>query len=434
MGRSASSGAWGDFMVGSVRRPGARLAVRAGLCAAALGAATVAAAAPTPFPSCDGYPAPNRHADNMTMQGGWLGHFAGSDSDTHGQDVGAVGIEACSAALEDPALLPAYWMRRVNLLRARAIHRLAEGDAAGALADIDLAEAAVRPDADIYYRRSLGVDLKVVRAYALALQGDRPKAEAMAMEAFRLRPYSPEVGLGVVLATSFGRLSPEERVVWRRLGQLRPRVIDPEFSRFALDPPPVALGAFAVAPPPIEIPPIPAKPVLSAERLKINARNLFNSLPDAETLDEAPVYREAKRPLLAMHNSIADYSVEGYRVYDHAEQGYMTVEFRARQATPAMVEEAALLKAADLTLAAGKRGFIVTGAKEIHLGLNNVYYGTVVSTGLLNRQALLDVVFVDPDHLPAQYATASWRVLDAQEIRTALSPYYPPAPTTPTTR
>lgn len=404
----------------ALKTPGARLAIAAVV--ALIGSA--ACAAPTPFPSCDGYAAPNKYGDNMTRQGGWLGHQAGADSTIREQEVGAAGVEACTAALEDPSLLATQWMRRANLLRARAIHRLADGDADGAIADLDQADALIPADADVYFRRSLGVDLTIVRAYALALNGERARAYDLALHAWRLRPYAPGVAMGVAAAMQYSPMSPEQRAVWQRAAQLTPRLISPQFIRFVVTPPPPLLNA-----PPVIAP--MGKPLVAPSTLLATARRLLDAMPDPETAERAPAFKEAKRPMLAMHNSIYDWGTEGFRIYDHPDDGMTTVEFRASTASPAMVEEAALLKAADMAIAAGKRGFIIVGSKNIHLNLNNVSYGVVVSSGLLNRQTLLDVVFVDPDHLPAKYEDSAWRVLDAAEVHAALAPVYPPPPPAP---
>ncbi|HTQ15429.1 MAG TPA: hypothetical protein VMH86_16285 [Rhizomicrobium sp.] len=159
---------------------------------AAVGLAGPALAVPsTQYRGCDGYGAPSDEGDGMTSYANVLGIFNPSGYGTTGLSAtftGQQGVQACTDALTD--VPDAHWMRKVSLLRARAIHHLEAGDAKAALADLDLADAAVKDPSDVYYARSLGWGLKIVRAYAMKQDGQKAEAEARAMAALAERPYN----------------------------------------------------------------------------------------------------------------------------------------------------------------------------------------------------------------------------------------------------
>ena len=169
----------------------------AALCAFGM---TLPAAAATPayFSACDGYGAPNKNGDGMLKPANALfGLFIPSpgygDTRQRPSALGEAGIAACDQALADPRLLPIYWMRRVSLLRARAIHDLNRGRTDDALADLKHAMDAAQAPADPYYRRSLGLGIELVRAAVLEKAGKTEEAAQLASEVGAERPYDAEI-------------------------------------------------------------------------------------------------------------------------------------------------------------------------------------------------------------------------------------------------
>lgn len=154
------------------------------------------------FPRCDGYGAPNKAGDGMTKQAlsGWIFVPNPGYGDTTRKDtrLGRSKVAYCDAALADPRLTPNHWMRKVSLLRARAMHRLSAGDDQGAIADLDLAEAAAADPNDPYYRRSLKLGIDLIRAYAL--RSDPARAQALGAAAAEARPYSRQALVSVSTA------------------------------------------------------------------------------------------------------------------------------------------------------------------------------------------------------------------------------------------
>ncbi len=100
-------------------------------------------------------------------------------------------VAACDTALASPDLASADRFRRSSLLQARAAHRIAAGDTAAALADLDSAAAAVPAGLDAIERaRSVDVSIALLRAAALARQGDAATAVRIAGEAAAVRPWN----------------------------------------------------------------------------------------------------------------------------------------------------------------------------------------------------------------------------------------------------
>lgn len=120
------------------------------------------------------------------------------NTDTSQTRAEQAGVEDCDAALSD--LPEQHWMRKVSLLRARALHHLEALDSVSAIGDLDLAAAAVKDPADPYFSRSLGLGVDLVRALALRIAGDQTKAEALALQAVAARPYNKQVGLCALIA------------------------------------------------------------------------------------------------------------------------------------------------------------------------------------------------------------------------------------------
>lgn len=142
------------------------------------------------FETCDGRVHPGKQSDGMRGEASESAYSFGLSSSR----LPAVVIGACTRALASPRLLPTQTLRRVHLLRARAAAQLESGDAAKALADLDLAQAAAGGlAADRFYRRSMGVSLDLLRALALANSGDMAGALPLAQAASAARPYSVDV-------------------------------------------------------------------------------------------------------------------------------------------------------------------------------------------------------------------------------------------------
>jgi hypothetical protein len=146
------------------------------------------------FIKCDGYELPSKRADGLTT-GTWLFGLASATTDQRRQKMvlGAGGTEACDSALADPAVVPAFAMRRAHLLQSKAMHQIASGKLTDALATLEQSDAAGR--AEPLFNDSLGEGNRALRATALMGLGRKDEAEAALSELERLRPYSASLQL-----------------------------------------------------------------------------------------------------------------------------------------------------------------------------------------------------------------------------------------------
>lgn len=153
------------------------------------------------FFACDGYGEPTKSGDGMATYGATMGIFMGSgDRRRVAPTFGSNGIAACDASLIKLQTFPDYWMRRVSLFRARAIHRLATNDFESTFADLDAAQSAAVGGSDPLYQRSLGLGIDLIRAMALRRSGDQVGGEALAARSFEKRPYSRQTAFATLTA------------------------------------------------------------------------------------------------------------------------------------------------------------------------------------------------------------------------------------------
>lgn len=532
---------------------------------------------------CDGFYAASDASDNMTTFAGILSLYnlpAFAGTHTVPTNFGASAVADCDRVL---AAIPAkHWMRKVNLLRARALHHLEARSPQDALADIDAAEAAAAGKGDAYYLHSLGWSLDIVRAYALRRAGDQPKASALALAALQRNPFNRLNVVAALEAIGPDASASDIRTVQLAITQLAPVVIGALFSdalktgrydevlklHSQLTPPEeigqVRIsgydqagrnwrnfrtgvifwascdGAYAYAlaasgrndeaiaaisaararlekdtqpPPPlsekqakdneavalhtgdvdirvqsaqegkgyidkwerwvqmriaasqgkgdlvfaalndkslpgdwttVDLVETLRNTLAPAERTKLPSTlalqqklllsahkdvpdvapiDLLRVLPEAETSRRVPSYSEGASPWFG-HSETAIIG-EGYRVSEAASIGVDTIGFRGDGTEPqAVIEEMALLCAADQARRKGKTGLIIVGRQDIESTLTRTVYGRAVSTQPHGFETVLKVVFVDPTSLPDQFKDGAWRVLDVNAIYSALAPLY----------
>ena len=145
------------------------------------------------FPACDGYEAPGRTTDGISHGVSALSSFmmGGTESSQIRRSepvYGPEGIPTCTVALNYRWMLPEYRLRRASLLEARGMHRLASGDAPGAIADFDLARESAGTG-DPLTDRSFLLGLRLARAYAQLKAGDTAGAAREAQAVIAARPY-----------------------------------------------------------------------------------------------------------------------------------------------------------------------------------------------------------------------------------------------------
>jgi hypothetical protein len=173
------------------------------------------------FEGCDGRIHPGKQDDGMRGEAGQSGYslFPGAKRGTD--------IAACTRALASPRLLPTQNLRKAHLLRARAAAYLQEGETANAIADLDMADAAMAGLADnVFYRRSMGVSLSLLRAVALAQSGKMEDAVPLARAAMDVRPHSLQILNGAARILQASRVAGDGSTSpWLRAIFLEPAMV-----------------------------------------------------------------------------------------------------------------------------------------------------------------------------------------------------------------
>lgn len=208
---------------------GKRMRLKSLLLAGALafGAGPVLAGEPSDWVRCDGLAKPENVGITLTrlvpaiMTAGLMGLPEASRESPAAQ--GADGVKACDTVLGDP-LIEKYWARKVNLLKARALHHIEAGDLDAALTDLAATHAATAGNVDdATYARSLGASTQLFEAAAQLKKERFDDASALAIKAADARPYSLEVGMAAVrILDADPRWSPEEDRVLTRVAALEP--------------------------------------------------------------------------------------------------------------------------------------------------------------------------------------------------------------------
>ena len=538
------------------------------------------------FSNCDGYGMPASGGDGMTEYANVWGIFNlpgyGTTARTTA-NYGDAALGQCDAALSDAKLKPEFWMRRVNLLRARALHNLERGDPAAALIDLDRAAAAVQVPGDPFYSRSLGLSLDLTRAYALRQQGNAEDSARIAMAAWSKRPYTRSLAVGGLFVIGEGSQRPEAEAMrqavsrfqpsantriyvdlieqrrWNEAIGLYPQIRPPlsqkrvngyggaydlryadsykdgmfrityagthayalaatgryadaraalEHARVTLNwavetpqaPQPrkpggkvpkdrlaeherevarrqrlerdgrkllevwttfveqrilvgegkieevfLSLGRQAVPQdelgvefidallaklPPAETAAIDGLKALraridqppSAERTtpEDSIKALFDYLPDPETSARLPRYKKS---------AVLFGSVDGFTVTPRdrpmiGEAETVSIRFRGVAAPAVVVEEMAILKAADLAREKGVTGFVILDRDDVSHSVTSTYYGVPLRTDPNGYETTLTVALVDLAKPAAPFDGATWRIIDANAVYDALSPIY----------
>lgn len=136
------------------------------------------------FYTCDGYFAPGLKYDGM-QKGAWFGATL-----YYGDKDPSAAIVACDKALAEPMLADRYWLRRVSLIQAKAVHQIGAKAYAEALASLDRADAALRRPAVAGYQDPARIASQMLRAIALYEVGSGAEARASLRAVIESRPWS----------------------------------------------------------------------------------------------------------------------------------------------------------------------------------------------------------------------------------------------------
>lgn len=176
------------------------------------------------FAGCDGLRKPKSKDDGMRSEAALTGwHNSALFGAPSSQPERT--LASCNRALSNPKLRPTQTLRRAHLLRARAAAQLELGKPALALADLDAAQALVADRAnDLFFARSMGASLLLLRANANAGLGNMAEAVALAGQAAELRPYALQVQLAAsTIRAAAPHEAPLDLAEAHRLLRLEPR-------------------------------------------------------------------------------------------------------------------------------------------------------------------------------------------------------------------
>lgn len=207
-----------------------------------LAAGAMLAAAPSwaqsvNFFSCDGYPAPTKKSDGITRADVlWGLGSRTSDFRRDQSQLGGTGAAWCDAAIASPLLLESFWLRRSHLLQAKALHLLADGKHAEALAVLDQSDALGTARADPDFQVSIAVGNQALRIVALHGLGRTDEARKLLAAIDSARPFS--VSFHVLrrhLALMFDEDTAAADAQMRLDGVLEPRLFRGLFWNAMLD-------------------------------------------------------------------------------------------------------------------------------------------------------------------------------------------------------
>jgi hypothetical protein len=109
-------------------------------------------------------------------------------------------VKACDEALADRRLSSEQWKRRMSLLEARAVHNLRGGQTGAAAADLDAAarvgdayQAGALPGDRLFYQRSSGLGLEMLRAATARVSGNSLESQRDWGRVSAARPFAPHV-------------------------------------------------------------------------------------------------------------------------------------------------------------------------------------------------------------------------------------------------
>ncbi|MCP3729126.1 hypothetical protein M9978_01680 [Sphingomonas sp. MG17] len=150
--------------------------------------------------------------------------------------------------------------------------------------------------------------------------------------------------------------------------------------------------------------------------LSLNFSGLVGMLPLAEADGLGPKMRGEGSNLWRSN-------LDGWRVMDADDPALFNVRFGGTVASPASLEEAALLVAANHAASLGKDAFVIESAQMVKRSttMYGMYYsGGTVDSGHEMRMLIRPLGYADADAKPRQ-----WRAFKVAEVRAALAGKYP---------
>lgn len=143
---------------------------------------------------------------------------------------------------------------------------------------------------------------------------------------------------------------------------------------------------------------------------------IYDAMPGPETLRNMPRYNDGR-------SFLGEINAQGYISQDF---GPLTrVNVGAQFASAAVVEEMALLRAAQIALERGQPTFVLVAKDVTRRSLSTVpfYYGAAIATDI-GYAAAVTMAGIGPEGLPPEYAALDDRRIDAAQVVADLGPLY----------
>ena len=151
---------------------------------------------------------------------------------------------------------------------------------------------------------------------------------------------------------------------------------------------------------------------------QISFADLTRMLPQPETDEGRP----------KMRNEGSNFwrtDLEGYRVMTADDPALVNVRMGSLSASPAMVEEATLLIAANHAQALGKDAFVIESAQMIQRSITT--YGMYIGSSTANSGYEYRLLIRPISLVAGEDASRHWRAVKVSEVQATLATKYPPA-------
>lgn len=147
---------------------------------------------------------------------------------------------------------------------------------------------------------------------------------------------------------------------------------------------------------------------------------LFNALPHTEIAERVPGFRKSNAVLGALWGGVNGFKTKP----DKTDPARATISFASPKSSSSVVQEMALLRAADYTRERGHSAFVIDDRSDYERTISATAYGTVLRTDPDGYSSSLTIEMVDLDRLPDRYRTAPWRAIPAADVIAELGPVY----------
>ena len=157
-----------------------------------------------------------------------------------------------------------------------------------------------------------------------------------------------------------------------------------------------------------------------------DARLVFNALPHTEIAKRVASFRKSNSALVGYLWG----GVSGFKTTpDKADPARATISFVSAKSSSSVVQEMALLRAADYARERGKSGFVIHDRSDYERTVTTTYYGSALRSDPNGYSSSLEIEMVDLDRLPDRLRSAPWRAIPAAEVIAQLGPIYLATPT-----